>query len=141
MPGLVPSRLPGSFELFKAEKDLSARKDLYAHNVKLSNMKEVEHAFNQFLRQLCISEEQPQNPKQPIRASICERKLAISAHNTWTQLGHASLISLSKDSNGEVHTTGSVKILDFVLHPSVSLIFKLTYRGKSFVVVQLYSYD
>jgi len=33
-----------------AEKDFSNYKDLYAHKIKLSNMKQVENAFNQFLR-------------------------------------------------------------------------------------------
>jgi hypothetical protein len=50
LPGLISSHLPQDFELFKAENDLSARKDLYSHNIKLSNMKQVEEVFGQFLR-------------------------------------------------------------------------------------------
>lgn len=50
IPGLVSSHLPLDFATFLAESDLSARKDLFAHNIKLSNMKLVEDAFGQFLR-------------------------------------------------------------------------------------------
>ncbi len=45
LPGLLNSYLPQDFALFKAEKDLSSRKDIYAHNIKLSNMKRVEEIF------------------------------------------------------------------------------------------------
>jgi hypothetical protein len=88
-----------------------------------------------------MSEEQPINPSQPVRATITERKLSIVAHNTWSQLGHPSIISLSKDLNGEIQTTGTIKVLDYVLHPSISLIFKLSYRGKSYFMSIHYSGD
>jgi hypothetical protein len=35
LPGLKTSYLPQDFKLFNSEKDLSARKDLFAHNIKL----------------------------------------------------------------------------------------------------------
>ena len=45
LPGLKTSYLPKDFSQFKAENDLSVRKDLYAHNINLSNMKVVEEIF------------------------------------------------------------------------------------------------
>lgn len=43
-------------------------------------------------------------------------------------MGHPSIISLTKDANGQIHTTGSLKISEFILHPMVSLVFKLEYK-------------
>ena len=61
---------------------------------------------------------------------MIERKLKVVPHNAWQQIGQQSIISLNKDVNGAIQSTGNLKILDFTLHPMVALIFKLEYRGK-----------
>jgi hypothetical protein len=43
-------------------------------------------------------------------------------------MGHPSIISLTKDATGQIHTTGSLKISEFILHSQVSLVFKLEYK-------------
>ena len=55
------SQLPNDLSSFSSEKDLSIRKNIFIHNIKLSGLKSVEEGFSQFLRQLCASEEQPIN--------------------------------------------------------------------------------
>ena len=55
------SQLPNDLSSFSSEKDLSIRKNIFIHNIKLSSLKSVEEGFSQFLRQLCASEEQPIN--------------------------------------------------------------------------------
>lgn len=54
--------------------------------------------------------------------------MTVVPHNTWKELTTPSLISLSLNSHGVVQPTGSLKILDFILHPQIGLIFKLEYR-------------
>lgn len=104
-------------------------KTIYAHNIRITSMPKVEIQFNQYLRVMCAQASSNfANPSQPVRAEIIERKLCVVPHNTWKQLTTPSLISLSLNSHGVVQPTGSLKILDYVLHPKVALIFKLEYR-------------
>ena len=38
------------------------------------------------------------------------------------------MISLNSDSQGNIQSSGSVKILDFAMHETIALIVKLVYR-------------
>jgi len=51
----------------------------------------------------------------------------VVAHNTWQKMGSPSVISLTKDTLGNYTSKGTLKIVDFVLHPQISLILKLEY--------------
>lgn len=121
---------------FNKATAFSARKTIYAHNIRISCMPQVESQFNQYLRMLCAqANDAHASPSQPTSAVIIERKLTVAPHNTWLQIGLPSLISLSKDSQGIVQTTGSLRIIDYVLHAKVALIFKLEYRGRSLILL------
>ena len=63
------------------------------------------------------------------RAEIQERKLTVVPHNSWQVIGSASFVSLNKELNGVIQSSGAIKILNFPLHPLIGLIFKLEYRG------------
>lgn len=63
-----------------------------------------------------------------VKAKIEERHLKFVPHNTWTQIGQEAMISLNEDSRGNIQTSGSMKIIEFVMHELVALIVKLTYR-------------
>lgn len=67
-----------------------------------------------------------------MRANILERKITAVPHNTWKELGHQTQISLNDISVEQFGTSGNLKISDFILHPQVSLIFKLEFKGKQF---------
>lgn len=55
----------------------------------------------------------------------------MSPNNTWRNLGGAPcFVSLNRQEGtiGTFHSSGALKILNFPLHPLISLIFKLEYR-------------
>lgn len=62
---------------------------------------------------------------------ILERRLSVSPHNTWRHLGGAPcFVSLNRQEGtiGTFHSSGALKILNFPLHPLISLVLKLEYR-------------
>jgi hypothetical protein len=62
---------------------------------------------------------------------VVERRLSVCPHNTWRSLGGAPcFVSLNRQEGtiGTFHSSGALKILNFPLHPLISLIFKLEYR-------------
>jgi hypothetical protein len=97
---------------------------LYAHNIQLSFLSEIDKTFDQFLRRLCSL------TSSGVKAKTTERKLTAVPHNTWKALGQQSMISLVQGQDGNIVSSGSLIIVDYALNPMVALIFKLEYRGK-----------
>ena len=91
-------------------------------------MNEVEAAFASFLRDWKAF---PEDIAIDTKPAILERRLSVSPHNTWRNLGGAPcFVSLNRQEGtiGTFHSSGALKILNFPLHPLISLIFKLEYR-------------
>ena len=125
IPGLVTSKLPAKVEDFNQAEAFSARETLYAHELKITSLNEVEKLFKQYLRTVTLAE---QTQQAYVQATILERKLVALPHNSWKQVGAESFISLNEDRNGKIETTGVLKIMDYSMHSMVGIVFKLQYR-------------
>jgi len=130
IPGIKNSILPKSLKDLVNPKILNPVEfqTLYAHNVRISSMNEVEAVFAQFLRDWKAF---PEDSAVNSKPAILERRLSVSPHNTWRPLGGAPcFVSLNRQEGtiGTFHSSGALKILNFPLHPLISLIFKLEYR-------------
>ena len=66
------------------------------------------------------------------QTEIIERKLTVVPHNSWKAIGSQSFVSLNKEINGVVQSSGAIKILNFPMHPLINLVFKLEYRSMVF---------
>jgi len=76
------------------------RKTIYAHNIRITSINEIEDSFKQYLRKLCMKSG-AQN-QATVTAEILERKLTVVPHNTWKQIGQEAMISLNADSKGNI---------------------------------------
>jgi len=50
IPGIIQSHLPRDLSKFLGDRAICERKEIYAHNIKISNISEVDRAFNSYLR-------------------------------------------------------------------------------------------
>ncbi len=82
IPGLKTTALSARFGGFDEALIFNDRKTLYAHNIRITSMNEIEANFSQYLRILCMHD-----PTIVMRAQILERKLTVVPHNTWKQIG------------------------------------------------------
>lgn len=99
IPGLISTclpALPGNF----SDELMNKRRTIFAHNVRISSMQDVESNFTAYLRKLCMPTEEQPSMSVPVSAHVTERKFTVCAHNTWRQSGQTSMISLQKDLNG-----------------------------------------
>ena len=85
VPGIKSTALPARFSSFDEPMVFSERKTLYAHNIRVSSMNEIENSFKQYLRKLCMATSASQN--RAVTAEVVERKLTVVPHNTWKQIG------------------------------------------------------
>lgn len=122
IPGLQNTYLPALVGDFDGSVVFSKRKHLYCHHVRVSNMGDVEKSFAMYLANMAGAE------TGISAARVTERKLTVVPHNTWRQIGQNSFISMNLDLKGQIQTSGSIKILDFCMHPLIALLFKLEYR-------------
>ena len=132
IPGLIGSILPEKPEELATKLPVAPIKTVYAHNVRISSMNEVEAAFNLFLKDSRLFHgESDINATQAksFHAEITERRLTVVPHNTWRAIGSTSFVSLNREVTGVVQSSGALKILNFPLHPEVALVYKLEYRG------------
>lgn len=128
LPGIVTSRLPLKAEEITSKCKLVPIKTVYAHNIRISSMNEVENSFSLFLKDWNKLSSIGDNPSDG-KAEIVERRLTVLPHNTWRGIGSSSFVSLNKELNGIIQSSGAIKVLNYPLHPMISLIFKLEYRG------------
>jgi len=58
----------------------------------------------------------------------------VCPHNSWRVIGAESFVSLNREEGkaGNFHSSGSLKVLNFPVHPLIALVFKLEYRGNTF---------
>lgn len=80
VPGLVTTTLSARYNP-QAPLLFSARKTIYAHNIRITSINEIEDSFKQYLRKLCMKSGL-QN-QTTVTAEIVERKLTVVPHNTW----------------------------------------------------------
>ena len=96
IPGIKKSILPKSLKDLVNPQILNPVEfqTLYAHNVRISIMNEVEAAFAQYLRDWKVFPEESAVSSKP---AILERRLSVSPHNTWRPLGGAPcFVSLNR---------------------------------------------
>jgi hypothetical protein len=97
-------------------------------------MKEVEDSFVLFLKDWRAFPEAGTEQAVDSKPVIVERRLAVAPHNSWRTLGNGGspcFVSLNKEEgpSGAYHSSGALKIINYPLHPLISLVFKLEYRG------------
>lgn len=126
IPGIKITRLPAPFTGFDQAMEFNDRKTLYAHEIRITSINDIENNFSQYLRTYCIKTGAQKNTT--VTAEIKERKLTMVPHNTWRQIGDEAMISLNKDVSGNIESSGILKILDYSMHCEVALIIKLQYR-------------
>ena len=130
LPGLEGTAMPGKLEALSTLKP-SDMQTIYAHNVRISSLVELEQTFAAYLKDWRAF---PQEPgKEAVgKPVIIERRLSVSPHNTWRIIGGESFVSLNREEgkSGNFHSSGSLKVLNYPVHPGVALVFKLEYRGK-----------
>ena len=126
IPGLLSMSLPARFQSFDEPLVFSDRKTVYAHNIRLSSINEIEAGFKQYLRKICMQQGADKN--HAITAEVLERKLTMVPHNSWRQIGQEAMISLNEDAQGNIESQGSLKIIDCAMHEMVALLIKLHYR-------------
>ena len=106
-------------------------KTIYAHNVRISSINEVEQAFSQYIKDWKAF---PVDTVPDKRPTIVERRLSVVPHNSWRALGGGSpsFVSLNREEgmSGSYQSSGALKIINFPLDPLIALAFKLEYRGK-----------
>ena len=96
IPGIVTTKMPAQFPgLEMAQLEFNERKTLYAHDIRITAINDIESSFNNYLRQLCIKVGADQGNE--VTAEVMERKLTVVPHNTWKQIGEEAMISLNKD--------------------------------------------
>ena len=145
LPGLNGTIMPSKIELMLQPSVFKPvdMQTVYAHNVRISSMNEVEQAFELYLK------DWKQFPSEPgvetavdSKPVILERRLSVSPHNSWRIIGGGSpsFVSLNKEvgQSGIFHSSGALKVLNFPVHPLIALIFKLEYRGKFFNLYNLH---
>jgi hypothetical protein len=105
----------------------SKRETLYAHEIKLTSLNELEKIFKQYLQTFSVNESDKGASKQGnfLRANILERRLVALPHNSWKQIGEESFISLNEDINGKLESSGVLKIVKYARHEMVGIVFKL----------------
>lgn len=145
LPGLQDSKLPFQIvdPVSTMKLPMTPMKTIYAHNIRISSMNEMERAFSLFLRdwklfssQLDPKQLDPLLQKNPAQkeenqvADIVERRLTVVPHNSWRAIGSSSFVSLNKELSGAIQSSGALKIVNFPIHPLIALIYKLEYRGK-----------
>ena len=54
IPGLKSTSLPARFVGFDEQIFFNDRKTLFAHNIRISSINEIETSFKQYLRKLCM---------------------------------------------------------------------------------------
>jgi hypothetical protein len=96
IPGIKDSILP--LRLADVPKPEACKpveiQTIYAHNVRISSMNEIEASFAQFLKDWKTLPESVAVDSTPV---ILERRLSVSPHNTWRHLGGAPcFVSLNK---------------------------------------------
>lgn len=126
IPGIKITRLPAPFAGFDQAMEFTERKTLYAHEIRITSINDIENNFSQYLRTYCIKTGAQKNTT--VTAEIKERKLTMVPHNTWRQIGDEAMISLNKEFSGNIESSGILKILDYSMHSEVALIIKLQYR-------------
>ena len=94
IPGLKSNTLPARFGGFDEHLRFSEKKTLYAHNIRITSMDQIEALFKQYLRNLCLKRNAQSNDST-VTAEVIERKLSIVPHNTWKQMGQEAMISLN----------------------------------------------
>lgn len=94
IPGLKSNTLPARFVSFDEVLQFSEKKTLYAHNIRITSMDQIEALFKQYLRNLCLKRNAQSNDST-VTAEVIERKLSIVPHNTWKQMGQEAMISLN----------------------------------------------
>ena len=54
VPGLQANHLPGRFASFDELIQYSERKTIFAHNIRVTSLDQIEVGFTQYLRKMCI---------------------------------------------------------------------------------------
>lgn len=93
IPGIKTTTLPARFSNFDEALLYSDRKTIFAHNIRISSINEIETSFNQYLRKFCMKAGAAQNVG--VTAEVVERKITVVPHNTWRQIGQEAMISLN----------------------------------------------
>ncbi len=122
IPGLIGSTLPAKPEELATKLPVTPLKTVYAHNVRISSMNEVEAAFSLYLKDPRLFHNSPQDPTttpqtKTFQAEITERRLTVVPHNTWRAIGSTSFVSLNREVSGVVQSSGALKVLNYPLHP------------------------
>ena len=85
IPGLKLTMLPGRFVNFDEQMQFSERKTIFAHNIRVTSLDQIEAGFTQYLRKMCVDQSYRNN--RQVTAEVIERKLTFVPHNTWRQIG------------------------------------------------------
>jgi hypothetical protein len=104
LPGLLGSKLPLKPDELNTKCKAVPLKTVYAHNIRISSMNEVEQSFNLFLRDWTKHLSTGiANIDQSAKAEIIERRLTVFPHNTYRTIGlSSSFVSLNKELNGVI---------------------------------------
>ena len=95
IPGLISNTLPRQFVGFDQQLQFSEKKTLFAHNIQIDQMNEIESLFEQYLRNLCLKRNAQSAENSTVTAKVIERKLSMVPHNTWKEMGQEAMISLN----------------------------------------------
>lgn len=132
LPGLLGTQMPAKLADIGQPAPLQT---VYAHNVRISSLVEVEQAFAQYIKDWrAFPQESSSEVAVEARPTVVERRLSVCPHNSWRVIGAESFVSLNREEGkaGNFHSSGSLKVLNFPVHPLIALVFKLEYRGNTF---------
>lgn len=107
---------------------------IYIHNINMITSIAFENRFENFLRKMKQEKLRTArghyNTTQTDNVYISERRILVSANNTWKNITEDTYVSMGPPNEQGISTSGgSLTIKNFICHPLVALMFRIEYKA------------
>lgn len=135
MNDMIPGLMTNKMSLKREATILCATDDLVINRICMDTSRNFEDKFVRFLEDHLFEKYKTADELQP-RATllrigkprIAERKIYINYDNTWRMSDEKLFIALEAPKEDRYSAIGYVELKDFILDPSVSLVFKIEFQ-------------
>lgn len=108
---------------------------IYIHGLQLMTQIPFENRFENFLRRMKQEKMKTARGQNNYAGNdnvyISERRVIVTAHNTWKNVNEECIISMSPpDEKGIANSGGSLTINNFICHPLIALVFRMEYKAR-----------